>query len=152
MYYKLKQPFQIDKQKSCFPQLNYLIKTPFTYLKVLHLCLQSDRQLQFALGVSLACVLHWMCLLFNGMTGNHNVWTPFVQLVRRNVSEKFFLSCSLSLQRYLVSSGCNLYFVEFLHRHHSFLLQDNIFNELKYCFIVTKFLLSLLLLDFTLKR
>ena len=79
MYYKLKQSFEIDKQKSCFPQLNYVIKTPFTYLKVSHLCLYSAHhvgQLQFALGVSLACALHWMCLLFNGITGNQNVWTP----------------------------------------------------------------------------
>ena len=79
MYYKLKQLFEIDKQKSCFPQLNYVIKTPFRYLKVSHLRLKSAHhvgQLQFALGVSLACVLHWM--LFNGITGNQNVWTPVV--------------------------------------------------------------------------
>ena len=97
-HYKLKQPFKTDKQKSCFHQLNYVIKTPFTHLKVLQLCLQSADPvgwLHFALDVSLACVLHWLCLFFNGVTGSYNVWTLVVWLVERHFFRELFFKLHL---------------------------------------------------------
>ena len=86
MYYTLKLPFKIEKQKLFSP--TELRDQDIIYtLKFLHLCLESAHpvgRLQFALGVSLEYVLRWMCLLF--ITGNYNV----------------------NLRWYFVSSGCNM--------------------------------------------
>ena len=62
IYYKLKQPFKIDKQKSCFPQLNYVIKTLFTHLKF---CIFVYSLLTTLFN----CSSHWVCLLSVPCTG-----------------------------------------------------------------------------------
>ena len=90
---------------------------------------------------------------FNGITGNRNFATPVVWLQEHN----FFRKCFFKSQFKITAVPCIISmqlvnFMELLHRCRSFLFQYNIFNKLKYCFIVTKFLFSLLLLVFTLKR
>ena len=103
MCYKLKQLFKLEKQKSCFPQLDYVnwrhhLHIWRFWIFVYSLCrfLLITTHWSIALDVSLACVLHWMCQLFNGITGNHSFWT-LLKLGGQTFSEKFSLSCSLSL-------------------------------------------------------
>ena len=76
---------------------------------------------------------------------NHNVGTPVVWLQEHN----FFRKCFSKSQFKLMVAHCIMWmqlvnFMKFLHRYRSFLFQYKIFNELKYCFIATEFLLSIL--------
>ena len=89
---------------------------------------------------------------FNGITGNHNVGAPVVWLEEHNSFRKCFFKSHFRLMAVPCIIWMQLVnFMEFLHRYRNFLLQYNIFNELKYCFIVTKFLFYVLFLVLTLK-
>ena len=103
---RCKLAFNIDKQKTCFLHLNYVIKTSFIYVKFIvssvrlsiAVCTERVPCVCLALGVSL---IQWN-------NGNHNVWTPVFVWKNKIFSESSSLSRNLSLWRYLVSSGCNL--------------------------------------------
>ena len=104
MHYKL--AFNIDKQKTCFLHLNYVIKTSFTYVKFIvssarwsiAVCTECVPCVCLALGVSLIQWNQWQSQRLD--TG---FWVE-----EQNFSESSSLSRSLSLWWYLVSSGCNL--------------------------------------------
>ena len=76
----------------------------FLFIVFIDFCL-SPRWSIALYGSLLACVLHWMCQLFNGITGYHSVWT-LLNLGGQTFSEKFSLSCSLSLFMAVASIIC----------------------------------------------